>query len=44
MAAVELIVIDVETVSSEMPSNSFRISATDAMENTYRPTSPAASG
>ena len=44
MAAVELIVIEVETSSSLIPSNSLRMSASDAMDTPTRPTSPAASG
>ena len=44
MAAVELMVIDVETFSSGMPSNRRSMSASDDTATPTRPTSPAASG
>ena len=41
--AVELIVIDVDTRSSGMPSNSSAMSSSESMATPTRPTSPAAS-
>ena len=43
MIAVELIVIDVETRSSGMPSNSSAMSSSESIATPTRPTSPAAS-
>jgi hypothetical protein len=42
--AVALIVIDVDTCSSGMPSNSRSMSSIESMATPTRPTSPAASG
>jgi hypothetical protein len=42
MAAVALIVIEVETRSSGMPSNNTSISASESIATPTRPTSPAA--
>ena len=42
MDAVELMVIDVETLSSGMPSNRRSMSASDEIATPARPTSPAA--
>jgi hypothetical protein len=44
MMAVELIVIDVDTWSSGMPSKSNAMSSIESMATPTRPTSPAASG
>ena len=44
MIAVALIVIDVETRSSGIPSKSAAMSSIDAIDTPTRPTSPAASG
>ena len=42
MIAVALIVIDVETLSSGMPSNRAAMSSIESMATPTRPTSPAA--
>ena len=42
MIAVALMVIDVETVSRRMPSNSTAMSSIESMATPTRPTSPAA--
>ena len=44
MMAVALIVIDVDTRSSGMPSNSAAMSSIESIATPTRPTSPAASG
>jgi hypothetical protein len=44
MMAVALMVIDVETRSSGIPSNSPAMSSIESMATPTRPTSPAASG
>ncbi|MNC87428.1 hypothetical protein D3C83_31550 [compost metagenome] len=44
VAAVALIVIDVETLSSGMPSKSAVMSSIESMATPALPTSPAASG
>jgi hypothetical protein len=44
VAAVALIVIDVETSASGMPSNSTRMSSIESMATPTRPTSPRAIG
>ena len=44
MAAVELIVIDVVTCSTGMPSSRIRMSASESIATPTRPTSPAARG
>ena len=44
MMAVALMVIDVETRSRGMPSNSTAMSSIESMATPTRPTSPAASG
>ena len=44
MIAVALMVIDVDTRSSGMPSNSRTMSSMESMATPTRPTSPAASG
>ena len=44
MIAVALMVIDVDTRSSGMPSNSVAMSSSESMATPTRPTSPAASG
>ena len=44
MMAVALIVIDVDTRSSGIPSNSAAMSSIESMATPTRPTSPAASG
>ena len=44
MMAVALMVIDVDTRSSGMPSNSRTMSSMESMATPTRPTSPAASG
>ena len=44
MAAVELMVIEVETSSSGMPSNSWCMSSMESIATPTRPTSPAAMG
>jgi hypothetical protein len=44
MTAVALMVIDVETRSSGMPSNNVAMSSSESMATPTRPTSPAASG
>ena len=44
MAAVELIVIDVVTLSSGMPAKSSRMSSTESMATPTLPTSPSARG
>jgi hypothetical protein len=44
MIAVALMVIDVDTRSSGMPSNSTAMSSIESMATPTRPTSPAASG
>ena len=44
MAAVALMVIDVDTRSSGMPSSSVRMSASESIATPTRPTSPCAMG
>ena len=44
MIAVALMVIDVETASSGMPSNSVAMSSSESIATPTLPTSPAASG
>ena len=44
MMAVALMVIDVDTRSSGMPSNSAAMSSIESIATPTRPTSPAASG
>ena len=44
MIAVELMVIDVETRPSGMPSNSVDMSSIESMATPTRPTSPVAMG
>jgi hypothetical protein len=44
MIAVALMVIDVDTWSSGMPSNSTAMSSIESIATPTRPTSPAASG
>ena len=44
MAAVALMVIDVDTESSGMPSNSKRMSSSESIATPTRPTSHAAMG
>ncbi len=44
MIAVALMVIDVDTWSSGMPSNSVAMSSIESIATPTRPTSPAASG
>ena len=43
-AAVELIVMEVDTLSKAMPAKSLRMSTSDATDTPTRPTSPAARG